>query len=456
MIRQRLAAIMGLALSLLLLLPASHGLAAGITHKVSNLGDRAFTVSWTSPVIEQCYVNYGTSPDTLDRTAYDDRGQATRDYTHHVTVTGLEDATTYYYSIVSGGFTCDNNGFPYEITTGPSLDFVMPEIIRGKAFQDSETAPAKGAIVYARVGTSGLLSALVDGNATWAMDISPVRSADGLSYYQHAVGDDLILEAHGGLDSTATQTVTVASAVTGEPDMVLTSSSDRLRVNLQVTPDGRPALPDDCRTVPVTVWIHAAGSPWTANTADSHGAVGCYQTYTDAEGIINIPLEPGAYDIRVKGTSTLMNLVEGVTVETGMAPVTVGPLVQGDINGDNTVSALDYSAMVMCFGYAVDDTAAPAPTANCDLNNDGYVSALDYSVLIMNFGQTGTERGPATGQYTLIYLFEIAFSRTTYRTCPVIRYLLKRSPRSDTAIRVTNIRVIYPSTYGTAVFIFRR
>jgi len=74
-----------------------------------------------------------------------------------------------------------------------------------------------------------------------------------------------------------------------------------------------------------------------------------------------------------------------------MAPITVGPLVQGDIDGDNTVSALDYSAMVMCFGYAVDDTSAPAPTANCDLNYDGYVSALDYSVLIKNFGQTGTE-----------------------------------------------------------------
>ena len=389
--RQHLTTIMGLVLSLLLLLPPDHSLAAGITHEISNLGDKAFTVSWTSPVTEQCHVNYGTSPGALDQTAYDDRGQNTRDYTHHVSITGLDDVTTYYYSIVSGGLTYDNNGFPYEITTGPSLDFVMPEVIQGKAFQGSETSPAEGAIVYVRVGTSGLLSALVDGNATWAIDIAPLRTANGQSYYQHTAGDDIILEACGELDSTATKTVTIASAITGEPDMVLTSTSDRLRVNLQVALEGRPAPPDDCWTIPVTVWIHAAGSPWTANAANSHGAIYCFQTYTDAEGTISIALEPGSYDIRVKGASTLMALAENITIETGMAPITVGPLVQGDIDGDNTVSALDYSAMVMCFGYAVDDTAAPAPTANCDLNNDGYVSALDYSVLIKNFSQTGTE-----------------------------------------------------------------
>ena len=389
--RQRLTAIMGLALFLLLLLPASHSMAAGITHEISNLGDRAFTVSWISPGIEQCHVNYGTSPDTLNLTAYDDRGQATRDYTHHVTVTGLDDATTYYYSIVSGGSTYDNSGFPYVITTGPSLDFVMPDVIIGRAFQEDGITPAEGAIVYARIGTSGLLSVQVDNQAAWAIDIAPLRSANGLNYYQHSAGDDVILEVRSGLESTATQTVTVADAVTGEPEMVLTADSDRIRVSLQVALEGRPAPPNERWIIPVTVWIHTAGTPWTANTEDLHGAIDRYRTFTDAAGTITIALEPGTYDIRVEGDSTLMNLVEGVTVGTGMAPVTVGSLVQGDINGDNTVNDLDYSAMVMCFGYAVGDTIAPALTVNCDLNNDGYISALDYSVMIMNFGRAGTE-----------------------------------------------------------------
>jgi hypothetical protein len=86
-----------------------------------------------------------------------------------------------------------------------------------------------------------------------------------------------------------------------------------------------------------------------------------------------------------------MNVVENITVREGMALVDFGTLLEGDINGDNSVSTLDYSAMVMCFGYATNDPQAPAPTAQCDLNGDGYITALDYSIILMNFGQTTTQ-----------------------------------------------------------------
>ena len=375
-------------LSFVFLLSASPGLAAGPDHEVSNLRDRGFTISWLSQSEEQGQVNYGTSPDALSDTAYDDRGQAIQDYTHHVTIINLTPDTTYYYRVVSGGVVYDNNGSPYQATTGPTLNFLLPNTITGKVYQADGFTAAEGAIVYAQIGSSQALSALIDNLGTWAINIAPLRSADAQSYYEHSDSDDVVLEARDGTGATTTRTVAVASAITGSPDMILTTGTDRVRVILQVTLKGRPTPPHDRWVIPVTVWVHDTGVPWTEEAADNHGAIACYQVSTDAEGNVGIGLEPETYDIRVKGATTLMNLVESITVRQGMALVDFGTLIEGDINGDNCVSALDYSAMVMCFGYATNDPQAPAPTTQCDLNGDGYITALDYSTILMNFGQT--------------------------------------------------------------------
>ena len=373
------------------LLPASPGLAAGLDHEVSNLRDKGFTVSWLSQDIEPGQVNYGTSPDALTDTAYDDRGQAIQDYTHHVTIINLTADATYYYRVVSGGVIYDNNGSPYQVTTGPALDFLLPNAITGKLYQADGFTAAEGAIIHARIGSSQVLSALINNLGAWAINIAPLRSADGQSYYEHSDSNDVVLEAWDGTGATTTRTVTVDSAIAGAPDMILTTGTDRVRVTLQVTLKGRPTPPHDRWAVPVTVWVHDTGTPWTVEVSDNHGAIACHQTSTNAEGNVGIGLEPGTYDIRIKGAATLMNLVENITVREGMALVDFGTLIEGDINGDNSVSTLDYSAMVMCFGYATNDPQAPAPTAQCDLNGDGYITALDYSIILMNFGQTTTQ-----------------------------------------------------------------
>jgi len=388
---QRLTTLVGLALSLLLMLPASPGLAAGTGHNVSNLRDRGFTISWTSQVVEPGQVNYGTSPDSLSDVAFDDRGQTVRDYTHHVTMTGLNPDTTYYYEVVSGGVTYDDAGSPYEVTTGPGLDFAWPEMISGRASLADGATPAEGAIVYARIGSSPLLSALVGGSGVWALDLAQLRTADAQACYEHSGTDDVTLDAQDGTGAAASETVAIATATAGTVDMILTAGVTRLRVTLQAALEGRPAPPDDRWVVPVTVWVHDAGSPWTGEAAGANGAIACYEVLTRSDGTIAIALAPGTYDIRVKGRTTLMNLVESIVVTEGLAPVDIGTLVEGDIDGDNTVSALDRSAMVACFGYAVDDPSAPADTAACDLNSDGYVTALDYSAFIMNLGRTGAE-----------------------------------------------------------------
>jgi|GEM_PF-1476033 len=190
---------------------------------VSNVGDKSFSVSWVTNVAVTGQINYGTSPDNLSSVAYDDRGEATGDDTHHVTVSGLAANTAYYFDIVSAQTTDDNSGAHYEVTTGPSLAFTMPEMVSGTVYQMDGTTPAGGVIIYAQIGTasSQVLSGVTDANGNWALDIAPARGADFQAYYAHADGDDLVIEGQGGAQGTASATTTVGTAKAGAPDLVL-------------------------------------------------------------------------------------------------------------------------------------------------------------------------------------------------------------------------------------------
>jgi len=205
-----------LALSLMLVFSVSQASAADIAHQVTNVGYKSFTVTWVTDVAETCYVNYGTSASSLGNTAYDRRGQTTKDNTHCVTITDLTADTTYYYEIVSGGVTYNNGSIPHEITTGPDLGLPpMPEIISGKMYKADGITAAESNIIYVSIGTSQKLSALVDSNGNWGMDIASIRTADYQSYYDHSDSNDISIEAQSAANSTASQIVTVATAKTG-------------------------------------------------------------------------------------------------------------------------------------------------------------------------------------------------------------------------------------------------
>lgn len=199
--------------------------AASIPHQVTNVRDKAFSVSWVTDDAEAGFVNYGISPSNLNITVYDDRGQVTIGDTHHVTITGLNPGTTYYYEIVSGDTTYDNNGSPYQMTTGPSLGFTLPEIISGRVCKASGTE-AEGSIIYVSLGTSQVLSGLVNDQGAWALDIAPVRTADFQEYVTYTNDDSISLDASGGCDGTASAATTLAVAKGGELEMTLAGGTE--------------------------------------------------------------------------------------------------------------------------------------------------------------------------------------------------------------------------------------
>lgn len=361
-------------------------------HQVSNIVDKGLTVSWISQKAEQAQVNYGTSPTALNLRAYDDRGEATQDYTHHVTIINLFANTTYYYEIISGGTTYNDGGEPFEVTIGPTLDFVMPnEFIGGKVYWLDGATPASGAIVYARLSDSQVLSALVAGTGDWGIDLTPVRTGNLQEYYAHSGNDDILLEARGALGTVATRTVPVTTAITGAPEMVVTSGLGKVNVTVSVNLEGKPAPPHESWMIPVSIWVHEAGSPWIPQDTGKHGALVYLDTVTTTSGEASFSLNPGTYDIRLRGATSLINTAEDVTVSEGMATIDMGALILGDTNGDNAVNEEDYLSVMLYFGSPVSTPDALPAAKNCDFDNDGYITALDYSTMLKNIGRSGIE-----------------------------------------------------------------
>jgi hypothetical protein len=89
----------------------------------------------------------------------------------------------------------------------------------------------------------------------------------------------------------------------------------------------------------------------------------------------------------------------------------------GDANFDDTVNALDFSALASHFG-----TSSGATWADGDFNGDGIVNAVDFNDIAMNFGQTAgapTALGsaltpePASGLVLLAMACNLPFPRIT-------------------------------------------
>ena len=345
----RIATAILLTLSMVFsLFPVNYALAADMPHQVTNVGDRAFTVTWVTSTEEEGYVNYGTSAESLTPD-YDDRGQATSDDTHHVTISSLSAGTTYYYEIVSDGVTYNNNGAPYEITTGPVLDFMMPEeMITGKVYKADGATAAEGAIVYARIGASQVLSALVDSNGYWGLNIAPIRAADYKTYYAHSDSNDINIEAQGAADGMTIQTVTVATAKTGALAVELTSdltADSNTDESVRSSDVAKEALPEEAAFT-------------TSNLAISPAEVDIGNFVTISVVATNTGGREGTYAVELKIDDAVID-AKDVTLADG-ASKTVTFTTSKDTAGTYNVSIAGLSGVFMV-KPALSPVPAPPP-----------------------------------------------------------------------------------------------
>jgi hypothetical protein len=100
----------------------------------------------------------------------------------------------------------------------------------------------------------------------------------------------------------------------------------------------------------------------------------------DADGRFAIPfaVDPGQYDVSLKGAPWLRKTLSAVTFP--LSEPLVFDLTNGDANGNNTVDLLDLSMVLVDFGQG----SSPA-----DLDGVDGVALPDINVVLVNFGKTG-------------------------------------------------------------------
>ena len=103
--------------------------------------------------------------------------------THSITVTGLDSETNYYFKINSDGKTFDNNGAPWQFTTGKKINVSQTNIPVSGSVLTASGEPSKRALVYIVVN-GYTVSSITSDNGTFVVQLGSVRTSSLESYAQ--------------------------------------------------------------------------------------------------------------------------------------------------------------------------------------------------------------------------------------------------------------------------------
>lgn len=159
---------------------------------------------------------------------------------------------------------------------------------------------------------------------------------------------------------------------------------DRLDV-LEITPTvkitGMVVLGDyggDVTRVPVLVEIRRPGETTPLEVHEVYPeSNGAYELITGINGV---------HDVGAKASHWLRRVNYSVNLSGEV--VVHFHLTNGDIDGDNEVTLLDFGALVAAFGAMPGDSNW---NPNADLDGDDEVTLLDFGILVGNFGAVGDE-----------------------------------------------------------------
>lgn len=147
--------------------------------RITNITESSLTVSWTTDKETSGAVSYGKS-EALGKTVLNETEGQT--FIHSAVLTGLDSNTKYFIKINSSDTLFDNNGIPWEASTGPVLTPPNQTLIISGKIIASDSQPAGGVLVYIAIGGGTPLSALTSSDGNWVIPISTSRSADLTSF----------------------------------------------------------------------------------------------------------------------------------------------------------------------------------------------------------------------------------------------------------------------------------
>jgi WD40 repeat protein len=130
--------------------------------------------------------------------------------------------------------------------------------------------------------------------------------------------------------------------------------------------------------VAVTVDVR---SPGTTTALESH------TVNLASNGGFQVPTRlVGTFDVAVKGSHWLRRVLKNVSISTTGATGLSASLINGDVNGDNTVNLADLVAIAAAWRST---SGASNWNPNADLNGDGVVNLSDWMIVARNWRQSG-------------------------------------------------------------------
>jgi hypothetical protein len=192
--------------------------------RITNITDVSFTVSWATDKETGGFILWGETENSLTKTELNEISEISD--THSVTVQGLSPDKTYFFEISSDGADFDNNGIPWQITTGPDLlGQTIPNSISGTILTATGT-PAEKAIVYVTLAGASPLSTTTSQNGSWVIPISSARSQNLTSFININETTTLVeISVQAGARGVATAQIYPASAKPAPP-IILGESMD--------------------------------------------------------------------------------------------------------------------------------------------------------------------------------------------------------------------------------------
>ena len=154
--------------------------------RISNITDSSFTVSWATDNQTDGRLLWGKGKSINKQTQI----SSPKGFTHWVTVNDLTPLTTYIFKIENNNIH-DNNGIPWQVTTGTKLDNISSFTISGKVVT-ANGLEVNNALVYTTVSGSSLLSTTTNQKGNFSLDISKARNSS-LDSFQ-GVDDNSMLE----------------------------------------------------------------------------------------------------------------------------------------------------------------------------------------------------------------------------------------------------------------------
>jgi hypothetical protein len=353
--------------------------------KITNIAHDRFTVSWKTTGVTNGSIMHGINS-KMEQIQLDDSdqltGQSKPRKIHHVTITNLKAASTYYFKIRSGekNTSFDNEGKPYTVKTASTLGTPPPtDMINGTVLL-ANGKPALDAVVYVTIPGVIPLSTQVKKDGSWLVSLSNARNAQLTDY---AVIDpektliEIMVDGEGQLSKVTTNSKNKSPV----PQITLGETYDFTKEDLAAKPDAEVKPKDSKQAIPFEQFPMQPDEEGTksAEIPETYVQQGADETFFDDENevVVTSPSE-----------NEEIYTINPEFLGTGPKNTVLTILIEGDetISGSTTVDSMGE------WSFESSDSLTPGQeyTIQIDYRNQGESKQISQSFTIASSATGGT------------------------------------------------------------------